>query len=303
MKILIIGASGVLGSRLYNDAIKKKWNAMGTYCSHECVGLSYLDVRDKNSLEKVFNLFKPEAVVMAGGITDVDLCTLKPKLAKDVNIKGTTNLVKKIKEYSSKLVYVSTDYIFDGENGPYSETDKPNPINTYGVTKLEAENIIKSKLKDYLIIRTAQLYGVVERSSAQNRNFTVKIIHNMQNNKKVYAADDLYSTPTYSGLLSDIAIKLIEKNSGGLYHGAGAEFINRYDYVNKIADIFNLDKSLIQKVKLEDLKLKARRPKKGGLKIDKIGKAISITPGSYEHYLKLFKEELFRIHLLTNYNV
>ncbi|MBA3060289.1 MAG: sugar nucleotide-binding protein [Nitrospirae bacterium] len=168
MKILIIGASGVLGSRLYNDTIKKKWNIMGTYCSHECVGLSYLDVRDKASLEKVFNFFRPETVVMAGGITDVDLCTLKPKLAEDVNIKGTLNLVKKIKEYSSKLVCVSTDYIFDGENGPYKEDDKPNPINIYVSTKLEAENIIKSKLKDYLIVRTAQLYGVAERALASS---------------------------------------------------------------------------------------------------------------------------------------
>ena len=122
MKLLIIGASGVLGSRLYNDAIKKNWNVLGTYCSHECEGLSYLDVRDKNSLEKAFSLSKPEVVVMAGGITDVDLCTLKPKLAKDVNIEGTLNLVKKIKELNSKLVYISTDYIFDGENGPYKTT-------------------------------------------------------------------------------------------------------------------------------------------------------------------------------------
>jgi len=292
---------------------------MGTYCSHECVGLSYLDVRDKDSLEKVFSLFKPEVVVMAGGIANVDLCTLKPKLARDVNIKGTLNLVKKVKEYGSKLVFVSTDYIFDGENGPYKETDKPNPINTYGMTKLEAESIIRSKLKDYLIVRTAQLYGaaerssapklirakltafasllrerngVAERSSAPNSNFTLKIIHNMRSGKKVYTADDLYSTPTYSGLLSEMVIKLIEKNATGIYHSAGAEFIDRYDYVNKIADIFKLDKSLIQRVKLKDLKLKAKRPKKGGLRIDKIRKTIDIAPGNCEHYLKLFKEEL-----------
>ena len=206
MKLLIIGASGVLGSRLYKDAIKKKWNAMGTYYSHECVGLSYLDVRDKFSLEKVFNLFKPEAVVMAGGITDVDLSALKPKLAKDVNIKGTQNLVKKVKEYGVKLAYISTDYVFDGENGPYKEDDKTNPINTYGMTKLEAEHIVSAKLKDYLIVRTSQLYGV----DHIGRNFIVKIIRNMNSGKKIYAAEDFYSTPTYSGLLSEMIIKLIE---------------------------------------------------------------------------------------------
>ena len=305
MKLLIIGASGVLGSRLHNDAIKKKWNVLGTYCSHERVGLSYLDVRDKNSLEKVFNFFKPEVVVMAGGITDVDLCTLKPKLAEDVNIKGTLNMVKEIKEYGSKLVYVSTDYIFDGENGPYKENNKPNPINIYGKTKLEAENIIRSKLKDNLIVRTAQLYGALHLRGGQNallaggevkvvqtNNFTIKIIHNMQNNKKVYAADDLYSTPTYSGSLSDILIKLIEKNSEGIYHGTGAEFLSRYDYVNKIADMFELDKGLIQRVKLKDLKLKAKRPRKGGLKIDKICSIVEIKVNNVDYYLKLLKTDI-----------
>jgi len=288
MKLLIIGASGVLGSRLFNDTIGKKWSTLGTYCSHECNGLIYLDVRDMNSMEKAFNFFRPETVVMAGGITDVDLCTLKPKLAEDVNIKGTLNLVKKIKEYGSKLVCVSTDYIFDGENGPYKEEDKPNPINKYGKTKLEAENIIRNKLKDSLIVRTAQLCGI----DHTEKNFVLKIIHNMKNGKKVYAADDLYSTPTYSGLLSDILIKLIEKNSEGIYHGAGAEFINRYDYVNKIADVFELDKVLIQRVKLKDLELKAKRPRKGGLKIDKVYKELKIAPKNCEYYLKLLKEEL-----------
>ena len=283
-----------MGSRLFNDAIKKKWNIMGTYCSHEYEGLFYLDVRDKNSLEKVFNLFKPEAVVMAGGITNVDLCTLKPKLAEDVNIKGTLNLVKKIKEYDSKLVYISTDYIFDGENGPYKENDKPNPINIYGKTKLEAENIVRTKLKEYLIVRTCQLYGigVADRSSAPNSNFTLKIIHNMKTGKKVYAADDLYSTPTYSELLSDILIKLIEKKSKGVYHGAGAEFIDRYDYVNKIADIFGLDNDLIQRVQLKDLKLKAKRPKKGGLKTDKIKKEKIVEPYDCYTGLTLLKKEM-----------
>jgi dTDP-4-dehydrorhamnose reductase len=292
MKLLIIGASGILGSRLFNDAIKKKWDAMGTYCSHECAGMSYLDVMDKNSMEKTFNLFRPEVVVMAGGITDVDLCTLKPEFARDVNIKGTSNLVKKIKEYNSKLVYVSTDYVFDGENGPYKEDDKPNPINNYGRTKLEAENIVKTKLKDHLIVRTCQLYGMAEQGFAPNKNFTIKIIHSMRIGKNVYAADDFYSTPTYSGSLSEIIIKLIEKTALGIYHGAGAEFINRYDYVSKIADIFNLDKNLIQKVRLEDLKLNAKRPKKGGLRVDKVIEEKIAKPSDCETGLMLLKKEL-----------
>ena len=183
---------------------------------------------------------------------------------------------------------MSTDYIFDGENGPYAEIDKPNPINTYGATKLEAENIVSAKLKDYLIIRTCQLYGI----DYAEKNFAVKIIHNMKNGRKVYAADDLYSTPTYVGSLSEIVIKLIEKNADGIYHGAGAEFISRHDYVNKIEGMFGLDKNLIQRVKLKDLKLKAKRPKKGGLNIDKIKTELGIKIYECEEGLELLKKEI-----------
>lgn len=294
MKFLIIGASGVLGSRLYNDAIKKKWNVLGTYCSHECGGLYYLDVRDRKSIEKIFRFFEPEAVVLAGGVTDVDFSESRPKIAEDVNIKGTLNIVKKVKEYGSKFMYVSTDYVFDGENGPYSEEDKPNPINKYGETKLEAENIVKAMLKNYLIVRTSQLFGIgVTPRRWQKATYAVGVVYAIRSNKKIYAADDFYSTPTYSGLLSEMTIKLIEKGASGIYHGAGHEFLSRYDYVNKIANVFGLDKSLIGRVKLKDLKLKAKRPKRGGLRIDKVCETLKIAPKNCEYYLKLLKREIF----------
>jgi len=288
MKLLLIGASGVLGRRLYNDVIKKKWNVLGTYCSHEYEGLFYLDLRDRKSTEKTFNFFNPEVVVLAGGITDVDLCESKPRLAEEVNIKGTLNLLKRIKERNARIVFLSTDYIFNGENGPYGEDDRPAPINVYGRTKLEAEDAIKGTLKDYLIVRTVQLYGPDHHA----KNFTVKIIRNMQNNKKVYAADDFCCTPTYVGSLSASIIELIECHKGGVYHVAGTDFINRYDYVNKVADIFVLDKNVIKRVKLKDLHLKAKRPKKAGLKIDKIKNETTVSLHSCEEGLNLLKKEI-----------
>ena len=270
MKLLIIGASGVLGNRLYSEAVGKKWDVMGTYCSHESDELLRLDLKDKKSVEKVFNFFHPEAVVLAGGITDVDLCEIRSGLAEDVNIKGTLTVAKKAKEYGAMLVFLSTDYIFDGENGPYGEEDAPRPINIYGRTKLEGEDIVRSLSKDSLIVRTAQLYGMDPRA----KNFAVKIIYNMKSGKKVYAADDFYCTPTHSGSLSACIIDLLEKQKRGVYNAAGTDFINRYEYVKKIADIFLLDKALIVKVKLKDLGLMAKRPKKSGLKTDKIKKDI-----------------------------
>ena len=287
MKLLIIGASGVLGRRLYNDAIKKKWQMLGTYCSHECKGLSHLDLKDRKSVEKIFNSFKPEVVILAGGITDVDLCESKPGLAKEVNIKGTLTLAKKAKEYETRLVFLSTDYVFDGKNGPYGEKDAPHPINIYGRTKLEGEDIVKSLSKDSLIVRTAQLYGTDPRA----KNFAIKIIRNMKNKKKVYAADDFYCTPTHSNSLSACIIDLLEKQRTGVYNAAGMDFINRYEYVEKIAKIFSLDKGLIVKVKLKDLGLKAKRPKKAGLRIDRIKKDIAPPLYDCEKGLGILKKE------------
>ena len=288
MKLLIVGASGVLGTRLHNDAIEKKWDTLGTYCSHEHNGLFYLDLRDKKSINKVFNFFNPEVVILTGGITDVDFCEIKPRLAEEINIKGSIDLIKKTKEYNAKLVFLSTDYIFDGENGPYTEEDNPSPINVYGRTKLEVEEFIRASLREYLIVRTAQLYGINHRG----KNFAVKIIHNMQKDKKVYAADDFYCTPTYVGSLSLGIIKLIENHRKGIYNIAGIDFLNRYEYVNKISDIFNLKKSLIQKVKLKDLHLKAKRPEKTGLKVDKIKKELDMLLYSCDKGLRLLKKEI-----------
>lgn len=288
MKLLIIGASGVLGSRLYDDTVKKKWDARGTFFSHECKGFFCVDMADKSGVHKIFDSFRPDTVALCGGITDVDLCEEKPGLAEEVNIKGTANVAEKAREYEARLVLVSTDYIFNGDSGPYSEEDRPSPVNIYGRTKLEAENIVREKMEEYLIVRTAQLYG----RDYRGKNFALKIIKNMHHGKEVYAADDFYSTPTYAEDLSQSIIELIEKGHQGIFNIAGADFLDRYSYVNKIADIFNLKKSLINRVMLNDLNLKAARPPKAGLNVSKAEKILDSSFMTVEKGLNLFKSEL-----------
>jgi len=287
MKLLIIGASGVLGARLYNDAIKKRWNVLGTYCSHEYEGLFHLDITNKKEIDKIFKFFEPEAVILAGGITDVDLCEIKPRLAEEVNIKGTLNVIKRVKTSGARFVFISTDYVFDGRSGPYSESDNPSPINVYGRTKLEAELAIKDILKDGLIVRTSQIYGF----DPTGKNFTVKIIHNMKRHKNVLAAEDFYATPTYTGLLSEAIMALLERNIYGIYNVAGTDFVDRYSYVKIITEVFNLDISLIKKVTLDDLHLKANRPYKAGLKVERIKKTIDVRLLNCMEGLMMLKKE------------
>lgn len=291
MKLLIIGASGVLGSRLYSDAVREKWDVLGTFYSCECDGLFCLRLEDKKSISRLFNFFRPEIIILAGGITDVDLCEARPRLAEKINIKGTIDIVEKAKECDAKLVYLSTDYIFDGKEGPYSEEDAPSPINVYGGTKLEAENIIRGNRKDYLIIRTSQLYGCDRRK----KNFAVKVILKMRNNRHIYAADDFYSTPTYTERLSASIIKLIKKGCTGVFNIAGRDFLDRYSYVSKISDVFNLEKSYIKRTTLKGLHLKAKRPPKGGLKIDKAERILDEKVMGLDRGLEIFKEEFLEM--------
>lgn len=291
MKLLIIGASGVLGSSLYGSAIEKRWNVLGTYYSRECEGLYCFRLEDRKSIAGLFNFFRPEVVILAGGITNVDLCEARPKLAEKVNINGTLEVAKRAKRFNARLVYLSTDYIFNGEDGPYGESDSPSPINVYGRTKAEAENIARSVLKDSLIVRTSQLYGY----DCQKKNFAVKVILSLSNNKDVHAADDFYSTPTYTRTLSEFIIGLIEKRSSGVFNIAGKDFLDRYSYVSKISDVFGLNKSYIKKTKLKDLRLKAKRPAKGGLKIGKIEKTLEKNIMGIDTELRSFKEEFSKI--------
>ncbi len=288
MKLLIIGASGVLGSALYHEALKKKWNVLGTYCSCEYEGLSHLDVRDGEEAKNIYDFFKPETVVLAGGITNVDLCEKDPLLAEDVNIKGTLNVIKNSHRYGSRLIYVSTDYVFDGKNGPYSEEDKTNPVNVYGRTKLEAENAVLSFSKRCAVVRTSQLFGYDPRGV----NFMMKILNNMKRGEKINAAEDFYSTPTYSVSLARIISCLIEKKSSGIFNGTGVDFIDRLSYVDKVAGIFGFDRSLINKVTLSDLKLKAIRPSRGGLIARKIKEIATSEVLGVDRAVLSFKEEM-----------
>ncbi|MFH1782727.1 MAG: SDR family oxidoreductase [Candidatus Omnitrophota bacterium] len=289
MKVLLVGATGVLGSRLYIDLKNQGWKALGTYCEPAPEeGMTYLDLRDREGIEKTIDSFDPDIAILSGGVTNVDLCESEKDLAEDINVEGSIELIKKIKERNKKIVFLSTDYVFDGKKGPYREEDIPSPLNIYGMTKLKVENEIKKRLNDYLIIRTAQLFG----KEKNGVNFSLKIINNMRSNKKVYAAEDFYCTPTYVGDLSLAIIKLIESRKNGTYHVAGTDFINRVEFIEKIANIFNLNKDLIEKVSLKDLKLKAKRPKKAGLCVEKIKKELDVPVHTCNEGLKLLREEM-----------
>ncbi len=286
-KALIIGASGLVGNALYKT-LSAQCQVKGTYCGYPSECLVRLDISNKPAVEKIIKDFNPDYVFLPAAMTNVDLCEDNKDVCMKVNVGGVKNVIDAVKSQSSKLIYFSTEYVFDGKNGPYSETDIPNPINAYGKAKLEAEKNIISELKNYLIIRTTGIYGW----EPQGKNFVMGLIRRNRLKETVKVPLDQISTPTYVQDLANVSWKLANFEKCGIYNVAGISLINRLEFTNSIADEFGLDKKLINAVKTEDLKQKAVRPLNGGLKTDKISNELNIHMSSVAEGLKLMKRSM-----------
>jgi dTDP-4-dehydrorhamnose reductase len=289
MSILIIGASGFVGSHLY-EGLSKEADVTGTFYPRqpEIEGLRYLDITDRESVEGLIRQTKPSAIILASALTYVDYCEEHQKEAYDINVLGTVNVSLAAKEVGSKLVFFSTEYVFDGKCGPYSEIDLPNPISYYGKTKLEAEKVIIENLVDYLIIRTTIIYGYQE----DGKNFIMQLIQKNKDGQVMNVPLDQYGSPTFRDNLVEVTIELIRKDKKGIYNVVGSEVINRYDFSLLAAEIFGLDEGLIIPKTTLELGQVAPRPLKAGLKIDKVSDEIEIKLLSPKQGLEILKRQL-----------
>ncbi len=261
-KVIITGGNGLLGTELTKVFSKEK-----EYELHSLT-IEDMDVTNETQVQEIFVKIKPNIIIHTASLTDVDYCETHEKETYLVNVKGTENIVNAGKKYKAKIVYISTDYIFDGKKGPYTEEDTPNPLSVYAKTKWEGEKVIQKINIPYLIIRTTVLYGPPQ---GFKQNFVAFVIENLKNKREISAAVDQYGTPTYIRDLSEAIIHLIDKE--GIYNVVGSDYLNRYEFAGIIADVFNVDKKLIKPITTKQLNQKAPRPLKCGLKIDKLLKA------------------------------
>jgi dTDP-4-dehydrorhamnose reductase len=261
-RIAIIGASGFLGSKLF-DVLSKKFNVIGTFFSKPSPGLVYLDITDKQQVKSFFKTFDPDLVINCAGITKPDVCEINPKLAYKVNVEGVANMAS----FSPcKVIHFSSDYVFSGDKGFYTENDKPHPINYYGYTKLKSENIVLDSNPDNVVIRVSGLYGYNKRNNEFLSSF---------NFPEVYKATDLYGSTL---LIDDIIIHLpFFCSAKGLYHLASGNAISRYDFALMAVRILGLSTKVIGKPANEIYSI-AKRPRNSSL--------ISV-----KHNLKIHNEE------------
>lgn len=284
MRILVTGGGGFLGTKLLH-VLSRKYGTNGTQFSKDLDKHVHLDITDRKQTETCINETKPDIVIHTAAIPDPDFCEKNKDKAFSINVKGTENLVLAVKKINAKLIYISTSYVFDGEKGNYKDDDDPKPVNYYGVTKLEGENIIKKYLKDYLILRIPKIYGF--NSENDKLNFVTKVINKLKKNEKIYLDNEKIKCPTLIDDVAQVINKLIENNYKGVYHFSSGEIITDYNWALKIADFYGVNKKNIIASKGDHF---AKRPKDASLNTSKISK-LGIKPTKIEEGLKIMKKQ------------
>jgi len=287
-KLIVTGASGLLGSKIVELA-SEDYEVTPLYNTKQLHHNSLkLDITDQKRVLNLFNELKQKIVIHTASETNVDKCETEKEHAWKINAEGTRNIALACSKANAKLVYISTDYVFDGEKGSYIEEDKPNPINYYGVTKLEGENQVVQHCKNYVILRTSVLYGW----HPWKQNFATWTINQLKQNKEITVVENHYNTPTLADNLAEIIIEAVQKDPQGLYHASGSQRISRYEFAKQIAKIFNLDQSLIKPIKMSRLTAwVAKRPKDSSLSTDKIQKQLKTKPLNVAEGLDRMKKE------------
>jgi len=286
--LLVTGASGLLGSKIVNCA-ERNFTVVPTHGTNPLQSKSIkLNVVNLEEVLTIFQKFKPNMMVHAASETNVDKCEIEKEHAWKVNVEGAMNIAFACNKIGAKLVYISTDYVFDGLKGYYNEEDKPNPINYYGVTKLEGEKKVIQHCQDYVILRTSVLYGW----HPWKQNFVTWVINQLKQNKEIAVVQDHFNTPTLADNLAEMSTEALQKDLHGVYHASGSERISRYDFAVQIAKTFNLDTSLIKPIEMSQLtSWVAKRPKDSSLNTNKIRKQLKTQPLNITQGLKLMREE------------
>jgi dTDP-4-dehydrorhamnose reductase len=292
VKLLVTGASGLLGSKIVKLATQAGHKVYSGYFMHQPKKGDPLkiDLKAHDSVLKTIQDADADVIIHCAALTDVDICETNRDLAKTINVDGTKSVIKGANNSGSFLVYISTDYVFDGIKGNYKEEDKPKPINFYGYSKLLGERAVTEESKDYLIARTSVVYG--ETPASGKINFALWLIENLKANKEIKILTDQFSSPTLNTNAAQMLLEACEKKLHGTYHIAGALRISRYDFAIRLAEKLDLDKSLIKKARMEDMLWKAQRPKDSSLIILKAQKALKTKPMSLDEALIRLKEEL-----------
>lgn len=297
MKVLITGVNGLLGQNAAKQFADAGYEVIATGrggCRLPDNGKRYrytdLDITDKKGVLHYVTTVRPDVIVHAAAMAQPDACELNREACYDSNTNATLYFTNAAETVDAKMIYISTDFIFSGDEGPYRETDEPAPVNYYGETKLAAEQIVQKSKTSWAIARTVLVYGNILSGTRSNMVTWVK--GNLEKQNPIKVVSDQVRTPTYVEDLARGIQLIMEKDATGIYHISGKETLTPYEMAVQVADYFGLNKALMEKVDASVFTQPARRPLRTGFIIDKAERELDYSPLSFMQGIqKMFEEK------------
>jgi dTDP-4-dehydrorhamnose reductase len=244
-----------------------------------------MDFTEPERVRAVLESVRPSVIVHGGAMTQVDPCELDPAECYRVNVEGTRTLLAEAARIGARFIFVSTDFVFDGSAGPYTEADEPRPLSVYGDSKWKAEGLVQESALDWSIVRTILVYGTPFTGTRSNIITWAKT--NLEQGQAIKVVSDQWRTPTYVGDLAQGITLMIGRQAKGIYHISGKDLLTPYDMAFKTASVLDLDVSLLQKVDASTFTQPGRRPARTGFVIDKAIRDLGYAPVSFEEGIRL----------------
>jgi len=289
LKFLVTGSAGLVGQQVVKD-LSKSNQVFSCYneSKPEYGDSVKMDLKNYEMVSSILTEIKPDVVIHLGAMTGVDLCEKEKTSASEINTKATEIIAKECSKLNSFLVYVSTDYVFDGNFGMYKEDDVANPLGFYGKSKLEGEKAVQNFSTNWCIVRTSTPFGL----HPTKKSFPIWVIENLQKQKQIDVLIDQFTSPTYVPNLSRMLIEISERRITGIIHAAGASKISRYQMASMVSDKLNLDGTLLKQISMNKMKWVAQRPKDSSLDVSRASSILNEKPQKIDQSLNLFIDEM-----------
>lgn len=296
--ILVTGSNGLLGQKIVYKLLQRKDVTLiaaskGDNRLIERNGYTYinLDISKPDDVCAVVEKFKPHVIINTAAMTNVDECeTKKREECWGANVTAVENFVNAIGNSAIHFIHLSTDFVFDGEAGPYKEEDQPNPLSYYALSKYESEKVLQKSNINWAILRTIIVYGIVDNMSRSNVVLWAKGA--LEKGQPINVVDDQFRSPTLAEDLADACISAGDKRAKGIYHVSGKDIMSILELVYRVADFWKLDKSIVKPIKSDTLNQAAKRPPHTGFILDKAYRELDYKPHSFKEGLQILDEQL-----------
>ncbi|TCC92270.1 SDR family oxidoreductase [Pedobacter frigiditerrae] len=295
--ILVTGSNGLLGQKITEKIrIEKCVNLIATskgadrFPFNDGYVYAEMDILNPIQVRTVIEQYKPDGIIHTAAMTNVDTCHIEREAAYQLNVIATQTLVSLCEEFNIHFIHLSTDFVFDGADGPYDEAAKPNPVSYYGETKLQAEELVITSNAKCAILRTILVYGIVSDMSRSNIVLWAKSA--LEKGNPLNIVNNQYRMPTFAEDLADACLLAVETEAQGIFHISGKDMMSVVELVYRVADFYKLDKSLINEVSAATLNQAAKRPLKTGFILDKAMTELNYHPHSFEEGIEIMDRQM-----------